>query len=48
MGAVKVDHDDGHQEGEDQVDYGDQEDCDGEAVGGLIFGLGVRGCAREE
>ena len=30
------------------MDYRDQEDCDGEAVGRLIFGLGVRGCAREE
>ena len=30
------------------MDYGDQEDDDGEAVGGLILGLGVRGCAREK
>ena len=30
------------------MDYRDQEDCDGEAVGGLIFGLGIRGRAWEE
>lgn len=30
------------------MDYGDQEDYDGEAVCGLILGFGVRGCAREK
>lgn len=30
------------------MEYRDQEDSDRKAVGGLIFGLGVRGCAWEE
>lgn len=46
--TVKVNDDDRQKEREDQVNYGDQEDYYGKAVGGFIFGLGVRGCAREE
>ncbi len=41
MGGIKVDNDDGQEKGEDQVDYRDQKDCNGEAVGRLILGLGI-------
>ena len=41
MGGINIDDDDGQQEGQDEVNYGDEKDCDGEAKGGLVFRFGV-------